>query len=181
MSLRLREIALKGYDEMTGKPAVRQSVVFVPDIARADNLPMVAPQPVLWAQHMFVFSGVTVPENKERFFQYLYYSGVGADDFVRDYQRRGFVEYAIFGWERANPRLTVNHKPITEAELQVEARNYADYISHFDRSRAAHPMLSYLLIASDQNINFEHLDRWYLRDQGERIGRYLLYRVRLRP
>lgn len=181
VGLRLREIALKGYDETTGQPTLRQAVVFAPDIPRADNLPMVAPQPVLWAPHMFVFSGVTVAENKERFFQYLYYSGVGADDFIGTYQRRGMVEFAIFGWERANPRLTINHKPITEEDLQVEARNYTNYISHFDRSRAEQPMLSYVLLSPDQKINFVHLDRWYVRDQGERIGRYLLYRVSLRP
>src|SRR5207237_3592259 len=157
VALRLRRIALQAYDDMTHEPAQPHAVVFAPDIARADNLPMVAPQAVLWAPHMFVFSGVTVAENKERFFQYLYYSGVDAEEFARNYARQGFVRYAFFGWERANPRLTANFQPVTDEELALEAHNYADYIARFDRTRATHPTLSYLFIAADQTLNFAHL------------------------
>ncbi len=178
---RLREIALQAYDNKTGAGADPHGVVFTPDIARADNLPMVAPQAVLWAPHMFVFSGVTVAENKERFFQYLYYSGVGADEFVRNYEHQGFVHYAIFGWERANPKLTVNYKPVSDEELAVEAHNYADYIARFDRTHATHPQLAYLLLAADQQLDLAHLEQWYTRDAGERIGNFVLYRLRLRP
>ena len=181
VALRLREIAHRGYDDATGAPADRHAVVFAVDIARADNLPMVAPQAVLWAPHMFVFPDVTVAENKERFFQYLYYSGVDADEFTHYYLRQGFVHYAIFGWERANPKLTINYKPISDEELAVEARNYADYIARFDHTHATHPTLSYLFIAADQGLNFTHLERWYTRDTGEHIGPYVLYRLKLRP
>jgi len=181
VALRLRRIALQAYDDMTHEPAQPHAVVFAPDIARADNLPMVAPQAVLWAPHTFVFSGVTVAENKERFFQYLYYSGVDADEFARNYEHQGFVHYAIFGWERANPKLTVNYKPVSDEELAVEAHNYAAYIANFDRARATHPTLAYALIAADQQINFTHLDRWYTRAAGERIGKYVLYRLQPRP
>ena len=179
-ALRLRQIALRGYDDAAGAPADRHAVVFATDIARADTLPTLAPQAVLWAPHMFVFSGVTVAEHKERFFQYLYYSGVDADEFVRNYQRQGFVHYAIFGWERANPKLTVNYKPISDEELEVEARNYAAYVAAFDRARAARPTLAYALLDADRQLNFTHLDRWYTRDAGERIGPYVLYRLKLR-
>jgi len=78
---------------------------------------MAAPQAVLWAPHMLFFSGVTIAENKERFFQFLYYSGVDAEEFERHYTQQRLMKYAIFGWERANPRLTVNYKPITAEEL----------------------------------------------------------------
>ncbi|MEP6922430.1 MAG: hypothetical protein ABI967_15000 [bacterium] len=176
VALRLREVSLNE-DATSGSPVV----VFAPDVARADTLPMVAPQAVLWAPHMFVFSGVTVAENRERFFQYLYYSGVGAEEFVSHYLRQGFVSYAIFGWERANPHLTVDYKPISDEELASEARNYADYISHFDRTRATHPQLSYLLVGVEQPINLTHLDQWYMRDGGEHIGTCVLYRLNLRP
>ena len=93
---------------------------------------------------------------------------------------RCFVHYAIFGWERANPKLTVNYKPVTDEEINVEAQAYAAYIANFDRARATRPVLAYMLVASDQPINFKHLDRWYTRDAGERIGKYVLYRLRLR-
>ncbi len=180
LAQRLREIALQSYADKPGAATNPLAVVFTPDIARADNLPMVAPQAVLWAPHMFVFSGVTVAENKERFFQYLYYGGVDADEFVRTYQHQGFVHYAIFGWERANPKLTVNYKPVSAEEIAGEARNYADYIARFDRTRATHPQLAYLLLAADQQLDLAHLELWYTRDAGERIGNFVLYRLQLR-
>jgi hypothetical protein len=181
VALRLRELALKGYDDKAGVQTDAHAVVFAPDLARADNLPTVAPQAVLWAPHMFVFSDVTVAENKERFFQYLYYQGVDAEDFVRNYQEGGFVHYAIFGWERANPRLTAEYRPVTRAEIDAEARNYAAYVAGFDRARAARPTLAYLVVAAAQPFDFKHLDRWYEHDDGERVGPYLLYRLKPRP
>jgi len=40
--------------------------------------------------------------------------------------------------------------------------------------------LSYLIIHSDKRPDFANLDRWYERDAGERIGEFILYRVKLR-
>ena len=71
VGLRLRTLAKEaGPDRLQPR-----EVVFTPDIFTADNLPMAAPQAVL-APHMLFFSGVTIEENKGRFFQFLYYSGV---------------------------------------------------------------------------------------------------------
>ncbi|MEP6637123.1 MAG: hypothetical protein ABJB97_10395 [Acidobacteriota bacterium] len=173
VSLKLRELARASPIDRQGQT----DIVFAPDFVRADTLPMSAPQAVLWAPHMFVFSGVTLAENKERFFQFLYYSGVNAAEFERHYEQQGFVKYAIFGWERANPKLTAVYKPITQEELAVEARNYADYVTNFDATRATQPTLAYLLLEAEQPIDLANLDRWYRRDAGERIGRYLLYRL----
>jgi hypothetical protein len=157
--------------------ANKTKVVFAPDFSRGDTLPMEAPQPVLWAPHMFVFSGVTSAENKERFFQFLYYSGVDAETFESNYQQQGFAKYAIFGWERANPNLTADYQPITAAELTAEAQNYKNYVSTFNEAKARQPTLGYLLMKDDQAINLSNLDRWYARDQGERAGRYVIYRL----
>jgi hypothetical protein len=52
-----------------------RSVVFAPDAAVADFLPTVAPQPVLWAPHSFVFTGVgqgAEDGERERFAQFLH-------------------------------------------------------------------------------------------------------------
>lgn len=171
--LRLRTLAASA----TPDRLPTREVVFAPDFTQADYLPTAAPQAVLWAPHMFVFSGVSIAENKERFFQFLYYSGVGAEEFERQYQHRGLVNYAIFGWERANPRLTVNYAPITSAELAIEVKNYADYIANFDRTRATQPTLSYVILDPQQQVDLSNLDRWYTRDAGERIGRFLLCRL----
>jgi hypothetical protein len=174
VALRLREIthAEQGRDA--------HPVVFNSSVYRIDNLPTYTPHATVWAPHMFVFSGVSVAENKERFFKYLYYSGVAANDFETIYRQQGFIYFAIFGWERANPRLTVNYRPITQAEIDAEKNNYANFHSSFDRERAAQPMLSYVVAQADQPFNFSPIDRWYTRDAGERVGKHIIYRVKLR-
>ena len=171
--LRLRELAKPS---LIGQQNPRE-VVLANIIGRGDNLPTTAPQAVLWAPHMFVFSGVSLSENKERLFQFLYYSGIRAEDFARYYETYGFMEYAVFGWERANSKLTTDHKPITAEEIAAAAKQYGDYVANFDSTRAAEPTLSYLLLDENQNIDLTNLDRWYTRDNGERIGRFLLYRL----
>ena len=171
-SLRLRELAKPSTD-----PQNPREVVFAPVLARGDNLPSTAPQAVLWAPHMFVFSGVSLAENKERLFQFLYYSGVRAEDFVRHYETQSFMEFAIFGWDRANPKLSAHHNPITAEEIAIEAKSYGDYVLNVDSTRATRPTLAYLLLDDNQPIDLSNLERWYTRDNGERIGRYLLYRL----
>ena len=58
------------------EPDPHNSVVLYLGIAEADDLPTIAPQSVLWARHQHVFAGVTWQENKERYYQQLYYQGV---------------------------------------------------------------------------------------------------------
>ncbi|MGI9107767.1 MAG: hypothetical protein ACR2G4_16140 [Pyrinomonadaceae bacterium] len=167
-------------DDIERTALAPRGVVFNPSIFRTDNIPAATPLSVVWAPHMFVFSGVTVEENKERFFQYLYFSGVAADGFAADYRDRGFIQFAIFGWERANPRLTINPKPVTPEEIMAEQRNYADYIASFTRDIAARLPLSYVVISADQPFDHSHLDRWYERHPVALIGRHTIYRVKLR-
>ena len=172
VALRLKEMAREGSEP--------HPVVFNPSVYLIDNLPTYAPHATVWAPHMFVFSSVSVAENKERFFKFLYYSGVAANDFETIYRQQGYIYFAIFGWHRANPRLTVNYQPITQAELDVEKNNYANFHASFDRAHAANPLLSYVVTQTTQPFNFAPLDRWYTRDAGERIGRHIIYRVKLR-
>ncbi|MDQ1557948.1 MAG: hypothetical protein QOD32_1008 [Pyrinomonadaceae bacterium] len=174
------QVALRLKERARVEQADPHPVVFNPSVYRIDNLPTYAPLATVWAPHMFVFSGVSVAENKERFFKYLYYSGVAANDFETIYRTQGFIYFAIFGWERANPRLTVNYRPITQAEIDAEKQNYADFHAGFDRARAAAPTLAYVVAQVDQPFNLAPLDRWYERDAGERVNRHIIYRVRLR-
>jgi hypothetical protein len=174
------EVALRLKERARVEGAGAHPVVFNPSVYRIDNLPTYASFSTVWAPHMFVFSSVSVEENKERFFKYLYYSGVAANDFETIYRQQGFIYFAIFGWERANPRLTVNYRPITQAEIDAEKNNYASFHAGFDRARAAEPALAYVVAQVDQPFNFAPLDRWYERDAGERINRHIIYRVRLR-
>jgi hypothetical protein len=174
------QVALRLKERARGEQPDPHPVIFIPDVYRIDNLPTYAPLATVWAPHMFVFSRVSVAENKERFFKFLYYSGVAANDFETIYRQQGFIYFAIFGWERANPRLTVNYRPITQAEIDVEKNNYANFHTSFDRERAARPTLSYVVEQVGRPFNFAPIDRWYTRDAGERVGKHIIYRVKLR-
>lgn len=159
-----------------------REIVLSTHVVHADNLPSVAPQSVLWALHMRVFSGVTLDENRERFYQHLYYAGVTEHGFLRALSEYNF-EYRIglFGQERINRTLTPDLKPITAAEIRYETDKYLDYVEAFDRERAARWPLSYVIAWANDSPDFTRMDRWYERDTGERVGDFILYRVRLRP
>jgi hypothetical protein len=79
--LRLAELGRKTDD---GKLDTR-SVVYAPNFIVANALPSTAPQPVLWAQYLFVFPDVTLDEDKERLATFLYYKGVSFSDVDADH------------------------------------------------------------------------------------------------
>ena len=176
-----RRLAELARDTSALTPDGERERVLSTHVVHADNLPTLAPQSVLWALHMRVFSGVTLAENKERFYQQLYYSGTGERRFLEAMTDYNF-EYRIglFGQERINRTLTADLKPITAEEIRYELGLYLDYVESFDRERAARWPLSYVIAWAGDKPDFANLDRWYERDEGERIGNFILYRVRLR-
>lgn len=177
VSLRLSEMARADGEFEPGTGGRR--VVFCPDITQADRLPNVAPQAVLWSPHMFVFSGVTPSEERERLYRQLYYSDIDAERFADFISRPHPYRNAVFGWARAVNGLDATRAPLTPADLAAEGRAYAAYISSFTRERAAETPLSYVVIAAGQT-DPGNIDRWYARDAGERVGNYMIYRVKLR-
>jgi hypothetical protein len=180
--LRLSEMARARDGELepaAGGEGRRRRIVFFPDIAQADRLPSVAPLGVLWAPHMFVFSGVTLAEEKERLYQQLYYSNIDAARFADFISRPHPYRTAVFGWSRVVNGLDATRAPLTPADLAAETRLYAGYVSSFTRERAARTPLSYVVAAAGQ-IDLGNIDRWYTRDAGERVGNYAIYRVELR-
>ncbi len=158
-------------------PGRFKKVVLHLGIAEADDLPTVAPQSVLWARHQHVFAGVTWDENKERYYQLLYYQGVRGQQ-LADAMMHGndFVSMiALFGWGRHTDRLNSQYKPLTYGEIQAEAMRYERYAQEFDASRAVR--LDYLVTPNEPNVFFDNIDKWYERDAGETIGKYVLYRL----
>lgn len=157
-----------------------RSTVLAFDMIQADDLPSIAPQNVLWARHQHIFAGLSWGENKERYYQFLYYSNV--DDRGLDYLlKNDFVsKIALFGWGRHTDRLSSDAKPLTYGEIADEVLRYKAYADHFDASRAANPMLSYAVVNNEADSDLTNLDKWYERDAGEVIGKYTLYRLKLR-
>ena len=40
--------------------------------------------------------------------------------------------------------------------------------------------MTYVITQAADGFDFSRIDQWYERDQGERVGDYVLYRVKLR-
>jgi hypothetical protein len=152
------------------------------DLLVADSLPTNAPQSVLWAPHMLVFSGVTDVEGKERFYQYLHYTGVSAEQLrsILITERRYGFAVGLFGFERTIRGLSRHPKPIGSEELQTELERYSEYSSAFGAEQASKVKISYVVASTDKSVNLGNLDQWYERDEGERIGKFILFRTRLR-
>ncbi|MBK9215272.1 MAG: hypothetical protein IPM59_06675 [Chloracidobacterium sp.] len=156
-----------------------RKVVLHLGIAEADDLPTIAPQSVLWARHQHVFAGVTTQENKERYYQLLYYQGVSPRQ-LADGMKHGndFVSMiALFGWGRHTDRLNSESKPLTYAEIEAEAMRYERYAREFDPEQNGAVRVDYLVAPNEPNVFYENIDRWYLRDAGEAFGKYVLFRL----
>ena len=161
-------------------PDSRKDVVLNLGIAEADDQPTLAPQPVLWSRHQHIFAGVTWQEHKERFYQQLYYQGIDAATLAERMKHGDDIVsvIALFGWGRHTDRLNSAYKPLTFAEVDAEARAYGDYIAKFDGNGEAVVPLTYLVMPADLPEGYlSNLDKWYRRDSGETLGKYLLYRL----
>ena len=153
------------------------------DPRSADGSPAASPLGVLWAPHMLVYTSTTPAESKERLYKQLYYTGYGARELERYFNTSEvYYGYAagIFGFDRIMDGLNASAKPISRNELNDEVLSYAEYAAGFDWERAANPRLAYLVTPAGDAVNLLNLDRWYERDAGERIGKIMLYRLKLK-
>jgi hypothetical protein len=163
-----------------------QAVVLYVNLDHADISPVLAPQPVLWSPHVPAFSGVTLEENRERIYQYLYYTGedlgeIDAAAFEALPHRKKYLIHSLIEWGHNDPAWTVNWRQLTPADVSAALRGYADYASRFSRAQAASPTLSFVIAQTETPPDFSNLDRWYERDAGERVGSFTVYRVKLKP
>ena len=167
-------------------PTVNPNSESVPLVLASDNkvaviLPTFAPQAVLWAPH-FDFLHLRPGESRERFYHYLYYTGVEEHKLTKELRGPlSTVAAAAFGHERVIPDLVVKPKPITDEEIATQVSEYKSFYTSFSRDQAAQHTLSYVIVPVSDGPDLSNLDRWYQRDQGEQVGDYILYRVQLRP
>jgi hypothetical protein len=144
-------------------------------------LPTFAPYALLWDSH-FEFLDLHPNEKRERFYKYLYYTGIDERMFGKELgQPMSTLAAAAFGHERVIPDQAVLAKPITGGEIEKEVAGYQAYASSFTRENAAQHLLSYVIVPADGSIDLSNLDRWYERDKGDQVGDHILYRVQLRP
>ena len=175
-----RLTALAASDSGKSEASDAQTVI-VADLVLADRLPTDAPQAVLWAPRMLVFPAVTAEENRERFFQQLYYTGFDEARFRAEVDRSDWNFFAgLFDYQRLSPAVSGITKPITNSEIESQMQSYLAYARAFSRERAIKPTLSYLLVPSGSDFDYRNLDRWYERNAGERVGSLIVYKLKLR-
>jgi hypothetical protein len=91
-----------------------------------------------------------------------------------------YAPSVIFGDERFIPALGFNSRPIQQEEIEQEVRAYRAFANSFSRANVLVHPLAYLVTRVEGEPDLSHLDRWYERDAGERVGDYNLFRLRLR-
>ena len=172
------------HEQQKNDPPVngRYPTVISTNLMVADFIPTVVSYRSLWNPHTNSAGGVNASENKELFYRYLYYSGFSEEDVAKALEENLFeVKAAFFGGGRALSELDKNAKPITRAEAADELRNYGKFRAGFDRSKAADPVLSYIIVPTRAEPDFQKLDLWYERDQGKEFGLFKLYKLTLKP
>lgn len=172
--------------ELAAGSNLTDQVVLATDPVVADYLPTIAPQALLWAPHMYGFAGITPTEDKRRLWAFLYFTGVHldggtAEQFEKLDTEKKYYFSALLGRNRIDRSQSNTWKPIQPAEYENAQRSYLQFMASCNREMASRPTLAYVLTASDRPVDLANLDRWYNRDNGERIGKYTLYRVKLRP
>ncbi|MCM3905249.1 MAG: hypothetical protein ND866_26435 [Pyrinomonadaceae bacterium] len=180
-----RQLATMGRSS-PGRGLDTSSLILCTDATIADALSNVAPQPVLWAPHMYQFPGTNTEEDRERLSFYLYFTGVSLDgvgpmEFEQLDRARRFYIASLVSRGRLNPNLHSTWTPTTVAEIKSAVQRYADFTSTIDRARIDRYPLTYILTSAKEKIDFTNLDRWYERDAGESFKEFTLYRVRMRP
>jgi hypothetical protein len=176
-----KHLAKIGGETQQIKGLVHTQLVLSTDVWTGIQLPTFAPQALFWTP-TFATQNITEAESRERFYQHLYYTGMTRESFFKELESK-YDPYliALFGQERVVPGMIPDPKPITKEDILLEVDRYGKYVEAFSREKASSQNLSYVVVMADKVPDFSNLDRWYERSNGERISKYLLYYVRLRP
>ena len=161
-------------------------LVFSPYIAVNSWLPTWTSQGTLLDIGGLDLGHVSPAERKEFLHMHLYYSNVdGAalrkpfDGTSRDVGLK-YARAAIFGHERIIPGMSQHFEPIKPEEVEDAIHDYQTYVDSFSVEQARKRPLAYAVVLADDKFDFTNLDRWYERDTGERVGDYVLYKLKLR-
>jgi hypothetical protein len=163
------------------------TIVFSPQLTLSVLEPAWTSQPTLLDIGGLDFGSVTRDERKEYFYMHLYYSRADIENLRKalkgapeDPGMNYYARAVLFGHERIVPALAAEFKPIQDEEIEQEIRAYQNYANAFSLTQARKRPLTYVVSQTDSNFDFSNIDRWYERDSGERVGNYVLYRVKLK-
>jgi len=164
------------------------TLVFSPSVNLITQLPTWTSQGTLLDLTGIYCGGITREEAKEFFYMHLYYSKTQSESLQQalsgsidtSHEELKFAPDLIFGQARIFPELSSQASPLQPDEIDREVQVYQRYVDSFSREEALRRPIKYAVIPADRDFDFTHLDRWYERDQGERVGDYTLYRLELR-
>jgi hypothetical protein len=145
-----------------------------------ENVSSLAPQAPFLSMSLPFAGGLSTAEWRARYFQYLYYSGVqpkALDSALRASEMISTM--STFGYERYNPNLTDDFKPITSEEIKNKVDEYAQYVTGFSSQQRRYPRISYLVLRTRERSDLSRFDQYYRRYEGELFGPFILYRVEL--
>ena len=118
---------------------------------------------------------------------HLYYCGMNQEslrELLNDRTDDLFLSYyaksTLFGPERVLAFLGRDFQPVRHDEIDSEVRAYGTFLNSFSREVALKRPISYLVTLAESKSNFSHIDLWYERDAGQRVGVYDLYHLKLR-
>jgi hypothetical protein len=187
MMLRLKELSKQDGTLSSLRDQGRATtLVFSPQREVMALLPTWTSQGTLLGMGGLDFGSASQQERKELLYIWLYYSAADArhlrellngksdDTFTNHYAR-----IAIFGHERVVPMLSSNFRPVQPEEIEEEVRAYQSYADSFSREKVLLHPLTYAVTRGESDLS--HVDLWYERDAGERIGDYNLYHLKPRP
>jgi hypothetical protein len=129
-----------------------------------------------------MFPDIDWAENTDRLNKFLYFQNYSPERLKKEMKNKnGWILFGYFGPGRVYSLLTTEYAPITEAEMDEMVENYREFCRRFDYAEAQKPVISFVLVHTEFENDLTNIDRWYERDAGERIGKYILYRVKLHP
>jgi len=164
------------------------TLVFSPTVPLIVLLPTWTSQGTLLDVTGVYCRSLTREEQREFLHMHLYYSSVHGESLRKALSNRpdgvgdelSNVRTVLFGHERAFQYLSPQLRPIQQEEVDQKVLAYQAYVNSFSRGAALRRPIAYAVIPADGNFDFTNLDRWYERDDGERVGDYVLYRLKLR-
>ena len=163
------------------------SLVFSPSVPLIALLPTWTSQGTLLDITGVDCRGITREERRRFFYMHMYYSKVDIEA-LRDalsgrsaepLEELASVQTALFGYERTTPAIAPQYSPIRQDEIEREVQFYQAYINSFSKAEALKRPLTHAVIPAE-NFDFGNIDQWYERDAGDRVGAYVIYRLRLR-
>lgn len=148
--------------------------VFATNAIIGDTLPSVTSNPVLWGRHAYIYSNLTPADQRNRFFQYLYFSGMDAQRLTEALRTDFTARMEVFSQERANPVLIFDSEPISEAEIEAVGKEFESFTENYN------PQIPLVYAIVSPSDDLTRLRYWYELEEISRPENLIIYKLRTR-